>query len=114
MRVPEEPVCIHHFWQNLIFTSLHLKSPVHVVPVSVQNPGGGWARDPGGDLLPPLLDQDPDYDPAHQAQLKKGRWSQVSDISQSDSKFILFSPIIEVMSILFFNSTWTNTLQKMF
>jgi hypothetical protein len=44
---------------------------------SVQNPGGGWARDPGGDLLPPLLDQDPDYDPAHQAQLKKGRWSQV-------------------------------------
>jgi hypothetical protein len=32
MRVPEEPVCIYIFWQNLVFTSLHLKSSVHVVP----------------------------------------------------------------------------------
>ncbi len=30
MRVPEEPVCIDLFWQNPVFTSLHLKSPVHV------------------------------------------------------------------------------------
>jgi hypothetical protein len=46
--------------------------------ILIQNPGGGRAWDPGGDLLPPLLDQDPDHDPANQAQLKKGRWSQVS------------------------------------
>ncbi len=32
MRVPEGPVCIHLFRQNPVFTSLHLKSPVHVVP----------------------------------------------------------------------------------
>jgi hypothetical protein len=32
MRVPEELVCIHLFRQNPVFTSLHLKSPVHVVP----------------------------------------------------------------------------------
>ncbi len=32
MRVPEEPVCIHLFYRNPVFTSLHLKSPVHVVP----------------------------------------------------------------------------------
>ncbi len=31
-RVPEEPVCIYLFRQNPVFTSLHLKSPVHVVP----------------------------------------------------------------------------------
>ena len=30
MRVPEEPVCVHLFWQKPVFTSLHLKSPVHV------------------------------------------------------------------------------------
>jgi hypothetical protein len=30
MRVPEEPVCIDIFRQNPVFTSLHLKSPVHV------------------------------------------------------------------------------------
>jgi hypothetical protein len=30
MRVPEEPVCIDLFRQNPVFTSLHLKSPVHV------------------------------------------------------------------------------------
>jgi hypothetical protein len=30
MRVPEEPVCVHLFRQNPVFTSLHLKSPVHV------------------------------------------------------------------------------------
>jgi hypothetical protein len=29
---PEEPVCIHLFRQNPVFNSLHLKSPVHVVP----------------------------------------------------------------------------------
>jgi hypothetical protein len=32
MRVPEEPVCIDLFRLNPVFTSLHLKSPVHVVP----------------------------------------------------------------------------------
>jgi hypothetical protein len=32
MRVPEEPVCIDLFRQNPVFTSLHLKSPVNVVP----------------------------------------------------------------------------------
>jgi hypothetical protein len=31
LRVPVEPVCIDLFRQNLVFTSLHLKSPVHVV-----------------------------------------------------------------------------------
>jgi hypothetical protein len=30
MRVPEEPVCFDLFRQNPVFTSLHLKSPVHV------------------------------------------------------------------------------------
>jgi hypothetical protein len=30
MRVPEEPVCVHLFQQKPVFTSLHLKSPVHV------------------------------------------------------------------------------------
>ncbi len=31
MRVPEEPVCVHLFRQKKpVFTSLHLKSPVHV------------------------------------------------------------------------------------
>jgi hypothetical protein len=30
MRAPEEPVCIDIFRQNPVFTSLHLKSPVHV------------------------------------------------------------------------------------
>jgi hypothetical protein len=32
MRVPEEPACIHLFRKNTVFISLHLKSPVHVVP----------------------------------------------------------------------------------
>jgi hypothetical protein len=32
MGVPEEPVCIGLFRQNPVFISLHLKSPVHVVP----------------------------------------------------------------------------------
>ncbi len=31
MRVPEEPVCIDLIWQKPVFTSLHLKYPVHVV-----------------------------------------------------------------------------------
>ncbi len=35
MRVPEEPVCINLFRQNPVFTSLHLKSPFHVVPPQV-------------------------------------------------------------------------------
>jgi hypothetical protein len=30
MRVPEEPVCVHLIRQKPVFTSLHLKSPVHV------------------------------------------------------------------------------------
>jgi hypothetical protein len=30
MRVPEEPVCVYLFRQKPVFTSLHLKSPVHV------------------------------------------------------------------------------------
>jgi hypothetical protein len=32
MRVSEEPVCIDIFRQNPVFTSLHLRYPVHVVP----------------------------------------------------------------------------------
>jgi hypothetical protein len=32
MRVLEEPVCIDLFLKNPVFTSLHLESPVHVVP----------------------------------------------------------------------------------
>ncbi len=32
MRVSEEPVCIQLLRQNPVFTSLHLKTPVHVVP----------------------------------------------------------------------------------
>ncbi len=32
MRVTEEPVWIHLFRQNPVFNSLHLKSPVHVLP----------------------------------------------------------------------------------
>ncbi len=32
MKVSEEPVCVHLFRQKSVFTSLHLKSPVHVVP----------------------------------------------------------------------------------
>ncbi len=35
MRVPEEPVCVHLFRQKPVFTSLHLKSPVHVHRLSV-------------------------------------------------------------------------------
>jgi hypothetical protein len=31
LKVSEEPVCIYLFRQNPVFTSLHLKSPVHVV-----------------------------------------------------------------------------------
>ncbi len=36
MRVPEEPVCVHLFRQKPVFTSLHLKSPVHVHRLSIQ------------------------------------------------------------------------------
>ncbi len=32
MRVSEEPVCIYLLRQNPVFTSLHLRTPVHVVP----------------------------------------------------------------------------------
>jgi hypothetical protein len=32
MRVSEEPVCINLFRQNPVFTSLHLRYPVLVVP----------------------------------------------------------------------------------
>jgi hypothetical protein len=27
MRVQEEPVCVHLFWKNPVFTSLHLNIP---------------------------------------------------------------------------------------
>jgi hypothetical protein len=47
MRVPEEPVCINLFRQTPVFTSLHLKSPVHVVPPlnpdTVPDPGPYYA-----------------------------------------------------------------------
>jgi hypothetical protein len=51
MRVPEEPVCIELFRQNPVFTSLHLKSPVHVRRLRDQlfpstDPGGGGVRPP--------------------------------------------------------------------
>jgi hypothetical protein len=48
MRVPEEPVCNDLFRQNPVFTSLHLKYPVHVVPpqgsllMSPSSPFLGW------------------------------------------------------------------------
>jgi hypothetical protein len=32
MRVSEETVCIYLFRQNPVLTSLHVRSPVHVVP----------------------------------------------------------------------------------
>jgi hypothetical protein len=38
MRVPEEPVCIDLFRKNPVFTSLHLKSPVHVVQPQLRGP----------------------------------------------------------------------------
>ncbi len=37
MRVSAEPVCIHLFRQNPVFTSLYLRSPVHVVPPQSEN-----------------------------------------------------------------------------
>jgi hypothetical protein len=37
MRVSEEPVCIDIFRQNPVFTSLHLKYPVHVVPPPISS-----------------------------------------------------------------------------
>jgi hypothetical protein len=36
IRVSEEPVCIYLFRQNPVFTSLHLRSSVHVVPPNFQ------------------------------------------------------------------------------
>jgi hypothetical protein len=36
MRVSEEPVCIYLFRQKPVFTSLHLRSPFHVVPPLVR------------------------------------------------------------------------------
>ncbi len=41
MRVPEEPVCSDLFRKNPVFTSMHLKSPVHVVPHLSNNDGDG-------------------------------------------------------------------------
>jgi hypothetical protein len=38
MGVPEEPVCIDLFRQNPVFTSLHLKSPVHIVSLESNKP----------------------------------------------------------------------------
>jgi hypothetical protein len=35
MRVSEEPVYTYLFRQNSVFTSLHLRSPVHVAPLLV-------------------------------------------------------------------------------
>ncbi len=37
MRVSEEPICIYLLGQNPVFTSLHLRFPIHVVP-----PQGRW------------------------------------------------------------------------
>jgi hypothetical protein len=36
MRVSEKPDCIYLFRQNLVFTSLHLRSPVRVAPSLVR------------------------------------------------------------------------------
>jgi hypothetical protein len=41
MRVSEEPVCIHLFRQNPVITTLHLRSPVLVVPALIQD-GQNW------------------------------------------------------------------------
>ncbi len=37
MRVSEEPVYIYLFRQSPVFTSLHLRSPVHVVPPQISS-----------------------------------------------------------------------------
>ncbi len=34
MRVSKEPVCIYLFWQNPVFTSLHLKFALHVLSLN--------------------------------------------------------------------------------
>ncbi len=48
MRVPEEQVCVHLFRQKPVFTSLLLKSPVHVhrlrIIVSVSDPNAYHAE----------------------------------------------------------------------
>ncbi len=44
MKVSEEPVCIYLFRQNPVFTSLHLRSPVHVVPPISQHQYPGVRR----------------------------------------------------------------------
>ncbi len=49
MRVPEEPVCIDLFRQKPVFTSLHLKYPVHVVPPPNSKPSSTcwlWCWEP--------------------------------------------------------------------
>jgi hypothetical protein len=46
MRFPEEPVCIDLFRQNPVFTTLHLKSPVHIVRPLVSLTGG-WGSSKG-------------------------------------------------------------------
>ena len=43
MKISEEPICIYLFRQNPVFTSLHLRSPVHVEPPLVRV---GGARPP--------------------------------------------------------------------
>ncbi len=52
MRVSEEPVCIYLFRQNPVFTSLHLRSPVH-------------------DVLPPLISNGGKFKPAFAERDKK-------------------------------------------
>jgi len=48
MRVPEEPVCIHLFRKNPVFTSLHLKSPIRVVPPLGRAGSGSCSRPKDG------------------------------------------------------------------
>jgi hypothetical protein len=63
MRVPEEPVCIHLFRQNPVFTSLHFKSPEAVRHErEISNTGGkNWIFSfllgllLAGNLVKPLL-----------------------------------------------------------
>ncbi len=57
MRVLEEPVCIYLFRPNPVFTSLHLRFPVHVVPPLVETEANGNTKstnERGPSLVGPL------------------------------------------------------------
>ncbi len=53
MRIPEEPVCVRLFRQKPVFTSLHLKSPVHVhrLGANWQSEGSKRLPTPGSESI---------------------------------------------------------------